>query len=158
MPKYEATYHDVREMKSKPMLAMLVKSGSKEFEALLKDDNWIGEIKYDGTRALLTKTGDEVVLQNRHGLVINKQFAEVVKDASELPDGMYDGEIVFLKDGKEDFDNLRRRQANYQEHKFEEYRKLYPATYIIFDMLFCNLSHCFYFYGITELIPIVSSI
>lgn len=53
----------------------------------------IAEPKIDGVRAIAHVNGGEVVLYSRAGNVF-KNFVQIVEEFKQLPDGIYDGEIV----------------------------------------------------------------
>ena len=71
---------------------------------------WIFEIKQDGLRILIDKTGREVRLITRSGVDLASAFPEIVVEAERLPDLVMDGELVILDEqGKHQFESLRRR-------------------------------------------------
>ena len=57
---------------------------------------WLYEVKYDGYRALISKSKGEINVWSRNGNTFNKRFASVVSDAQsvEADTFLIDGEIV----------------------------------------------------------------
>jgi ATP-dependent DNA ligase len=72
---------------------------------------WVFEPKWDGFRCLLFKNGREVRLQSRNGKDLSRSFPEIVRAAQTLPDCVLDGELVAIRDGRQDFDSLLGRLA-----------------------------------------------
>ena len=69
---------------------------------------WGHEIKFDGYRIQAVVSGGKSVLRSRKGLDWTHRFPEIAADCAELPDGVYDGEIVALdKEGRPDFPGLQ---------------------------------------------------
>jgi bifunctional non-homologous end joining protein LigD len=75
----------------KPQLATLV-------DAAPSGNGWLHEIKYDGYRALIAASGDQVTLYTRNGLDWTDKFAPLVGAiaALDLPACLIDGEVVAL--------------------------------------------------------------
>jgi DNA ligase D-like protein (predicted ligase) len=90
---------------------------------------WTYEIKFDGYRAIAVNAGGKVTLFSRNRKSFNKQFAGVVHDLNELPDGcVLDGEVVGLDEsGRPDFNLLQ----NYEEQASR-------IHYFVFDLLVCH--------------------
>ncbi|MBS0296007.1 MAG: DNA ligase D [Proteobacteria bacterium] len=61
-------------------------------------DAWAHEIKFDGYRMQLRVEAGRTILRSRKGLDWTHRFPEIAEDATALPDGLYDGEIVALDD------------------------------------------------------------
>ncbi len=59
-------------------------------------DNWVHEIKFDGYRVQMRIEDGEVSLKTRKGLDWTEKFSAIAKEATKLPDGIIDGEIVAL--------------------------------------------------------------
>src|SRR5689334_21695308 len=71
--------------------------------------DWLYELKLDGYRALVVKTGAVVTLYSRRGNNLNIRFPTIVRACSFLPkDTIVDGEMVVLDDtGKPSFSALQ---------------------------------------------------
>ena len=71
---------------------------------------WIFEIKQDGLRVLVDKTGRDVRLITSKGVDLANAFPEIVAEADRFPDLVMDGELVVLDEhGQPEFESLRRR-------------------------------------------------
>ncbi|WP_411288061.1 DNA ligase D [Phenylobacterium sp.] len=69
---------------------------------------WAHEIKFDGYRLQLRVEGGKAVVKTRSGLDWTAQFKEIARDATVLPDGLYDGEVCALDHaGSPDFPALQ---------------------------------------------------
>ncbi|HEU4611236.1 MAG TPA: hypothetical protein VFS15_04130 [Kofleriaceae bacterium] len=71
-------------------------------------EQWIYEPKWDGFRALVFKSGDELYIQSRDLKPLGRYFPELeVTLRRELPDRcVLDGEVVIATDGRLDFEAL----------------------------------------------------
>jgi len=114
--------------KIKPMLA-------KKAEKPFNSREWIYEIKWDGTRALLFYNGNIFRIQNRRLLEIAGRYPELKPDSGE--NFVIDGEIVVMWKGKPDFYKLQEREHS-EGVRAELLSRLYPATFIAFDILYHN--------------------
>ena len=89
---------------------------------------WLHEVKYDGYRALIAVSGDEVRAYTRNGLDWSDRFQPIVDAVAALGLGpaLIDGEVVALdKEGRPSFSAL---QATLQEGKGQ-------LHYFAFDLL-----------------------
>jgi len=81
----------------KPMLASAMTKGAG-LDALVGDPGWLLEEKYDGHRVIVRKAGPVVSAWSRPrsgSEALSRTLpAPVIEAARQLPDGMYDGEIV----------------------------------------------------------------
>ena len=116
----------------KPMLA---KPG-KPFN----DPNWVFEFKYDGTRALLYFTRDKVQFINRREKDVTHRYPEFSDIGYHLNcnECILDGEIIVEKDGLPNFYLLQKREQNDEKLKIEILSKMYPAKYIVFDIIYLD--------------------
>jgi bifunctional non-homologous end joining protein LigD len=72
------------------------------------EPGWVHEIKFDGYRIQLRIEHGKVSLKTRNGLDWTTKFGAIAKAASDLPDGIIDGEIVALDaNGTPDFAALQ---------------------------------------------------
>ena len=86
-----------------PQLATLV-------DAVPTGNGWMHEIKFDGYRALIAASGEQVKVYTRTGQDWTDKFAPLASAiaAMDLPAAMIDGEIVAAgKDGNPDFPALQ---------------------------------------------------
>ena len=121
----------------KPTLATLV-------EESFDDPRWLFEIKWDGIRAIayVRRQGSEhhVEIRSRSGLVVNRQFPEVVHGLYSLglPDAVLDGEIVALDpQGRSQFQLLQTR-IHTQGADVSRAAQQISIAYYVFDLLYLN--------------------
>ncbi len=114
---------------------MLCKKGNKE---LLKSKNYIFEPKLDGTRCI-AEINNEVNLFNRRQKNIRRRYPEICNEMKKYRNMIFDGEIVcYNKKGIPDFYLLQKREHIDSDFLIEIRAKLFPATYVIFDLLEMN--------------------
>ena len=79
-----------------------------------RGSEWLHEVKFDGFRIQLHKSGDEVRLFSRSGKDFTERFPTIADAAAALPVGaIIDGEIVACDEtGKPDFYTLLLRRAS----------------------------------------------
>ncbi|HLZ84025.1 MAG TPA: DNA ligase D [Caulobacteraceae bacterium] len=93
-----------------------------------KGGGWGHEIKFDGYRMQLRVRGGQAALLTRKGLDWSEKFETIVRSATKLPDGIYDGEVVALDHtGAPDFAAL---QAAISGGRTDD------LIYFAFDLLF----------------------
>jgi len=121
------------ERKFLPMLAFR----SQPFDS----QNFLFEIKYDGTRTICYFENGNIKLVNRRGKEFSYRYPEIkeaLKKALKAKEAVLDGEIVVLENGKPNFWKLAEREHVDNKFRIELLSKLMPATYIIFDVLFLD--------------------
>ncbi|MDQ0270482.1 ATP-dependent DNA ligase [Cytobacillus purgationiresistens] len=103
-----------------------------------KGDDWIAQLKWDGTRILTYFENGELQLFNRKLNERTKQYPEL-QDPSEYCKAsslILDGEVISFKDGKPSFYDVmkrdRLRKFNHLQKAIEET----PIVYMVFDVLF----------------------
>ncbi|UTR83643.1 DNA ligase [Streptomyces cavourensis] len=97
--------------------------------------DWKFEIKVDGHRMILRRTGDGVVLYSRTGRVITSHWMDLAVPAMQLPPGVtLDGEAVIWRDGHLDFAAVQARAASSLERARALAARL-PASYVAWDVL-----------------------
>jgi bifunctional non-homologous end joining protein LigD len=110
----------------KPMLARLAKPFSS--------DAWIFEIKWDGFRAI-AYVNETLRLRSRNGKELKHVFPELEELKQLTGNVVLDGEIVMMKDGKPDFQELLKRSKATSPVEIELQVKRSPVVYIAFDIL-----------------------
>jgi len=115
-----------------PVLPMLAKLSSE----LPPGDGWIFEPKWDGFRALVFKSRDDVHIQSRDEKPLARFFPEVVATlVTQLPGRcVLDGEIVIARDGALDFDMLQMR-LHPAASRVNMLAGSIPASVVFFDVL-----------------------
>jgi ATP-dependent DNA ligase len=111
----------------KPMLA---KIAPKQFSS--KD--WLFEIKWDGYRAI-AYVKDNFSLRSRNGHDLQRNFPELKELKKLAKNVVLDGEIIIMKNGKQDFLAMQKRGGSLSAKEIESKRKTNPAMYVVFDIL-----------------------
>lgn len=103
-------------------------------------EGWLFELKYDGYRCMVRKTGESVELVSRNGNPLNRSFPEVVAALAELPgDFVLDAELtVDLPTGHSSFERLRRRAVTSVQSRVRAAMIEHPARLYLFDMMASN--------------------
>lgn len=99
-------------------------------------DHWIYEPKWDGFRALVFKSGDEVYIQSRDLKPLGRYFPELeVQLRAHLPDRcVLDGEVVIATDGRLDFEALLLR-IHPAASRVKMLSEQNPSSYVAWDLL-----------------------
>ena len=112
-----------------PMLAKLAHD-------LPAGPGWLFEPKWDGFRALVFKSGDELVIQSRDEKPLGRYFPELEASLrATLPDRcVLDGEIVIATAGRLDFDALLLR-IHPAVSRVKLLAAQSPSSYVAWDLL-----------------------
>jgi len=112
---------------------MLAKAAS---ELPSEGTGYVYEPKWDGFRALVWKSGDEVYIQSRDLKPLGRYFPELEASLrAGLPDRcVLDGEIVIATGGRLDFDALLLR-IHPAASRIRKLAAESPASFIVFDLL-----------------------
>ena len=115
-----------------PVLPML----AKRVDAIPSGPRWIFEPKWDGFRAIVFRSGDEVLLQSRDTKSLNRYFPELIAPLrAQLPERcVLDGEIVIASKGGLDFDALQLR-IHPAASRVKMLAEQTPASVVFFDLL-----------------------
>jgi ATP-dependent DNA ligase len=99
-------------------------------------NQWIYEPKWDGFRALVFKSGDDVYIQSRDLKPLGRYFPELeVTLRRELPDRcVLDGEVVIATDGRLDFEALLLR-IHPAASRVQMLAEQNPSSYVAWDLL-----------------------
>jgi len=100
------------------------------------DSGWLYEPKWDGFRALIFKSGDELLIQSRDKKPLGRYFPELeVSLRANLPDRcVLDGEVVIVNSGRLDFDALLLR-IHPAASRVKLLSEQHPASYVAWDLL-----------------------
>ena len=109
---------------------------AKLSSALPEGDGWIYEPKWDGFRALVWKSGDQIYLQSRDEKPLGRYFPELeVSLRRELPDRcVLDGEIVIATGDRLDFDALLLR-IHPAASRVKMLAEEKPSSFVAWDLL-----------------------
>jgi bifunctional non-homologous end joining protein LigD len=101
------------------------------------DPAWLFELKYDGFRALIRKTGEHVELISRNGNSLNRSFPDIVAAVSAVPGSFVCDAELTVDDakGKPSFDRLQIRARTSVSANVRAAASLHPARLYIFDIL-----------------------
>jgi ATP-dependent DNA ligase len=101
-------------------------------------DEHLFEVKWNGVRTL-------VAVEAGHWRAWGRELSDYASRYPELemlrglPDGaLLDGELVVLRDGRAELDELMRRHHLVSLRKIQEASRFLPATYIVFDLLYAG--------------------
>jgi ATP-dependent DNA ligase len=97
---------------------------------------WIFEPKWDGFRALIFRSGEELLIQSRDGKPLDRYFPELREPLlRQLPQQcVLDGEIVIARDSGLDFDALTMR-IHPAASRVKTLAAQLPASVVFFDLL-----------------------
>ena len=110
-----------------PMLA-------RTADASFSSPDWIYEVKWDGIRAI-AYAGETLSLLSRSGREMASQFPEL-REILDLASGcVLDGEIVLLREGRNDIQALMGRFQENDPRQIEADSLSLPVTYVAFDIL-----------------------
>jgi ATP-dependent DNA ligase len=112
-----------------PMLAKLV-------DSIPEDDGFLFEPKWDGFRAIVFRTGDDVYIQSRDLRPLDRYFPELHEALIDrLPaQCVVDGEIVIVTPHGLDFDALQLR-LHPAASRVAKLAKESPSSFVAFDLL-----------------------
>ncbi len=114
--------------------AMLAEPSDQPFTS----DDWLFELKMDGYRLIVSKSGNEVLLRSRNGHDYTAIFPEITRAVKALPftECIVDGEVVVLDaEGKPSFSQLQKRGNLSAPLEVTRAAVERPATLFLFDLL-----------------------
>jgi len=99
-------------------------------------DGWLFEPKWDGFRALVFKSGDELMIQSRDQKPLGRYFPELEASLrANLPDRcVLDGEVVIVTQGRLDFEAMLLR-IHPAASRVKLLAEQHPASYVAWDLL-----------------------
>ena len=97
--------------------------------------NWSHEVKWDGWRVLADISNSRLRLYSRTGRDITANYPELEQLGDVLPDGLLDGEIIVLADGRPSFEALAERVHVNDRAKALELVNRLPVSVMAFDLL-----------------------
>jgi ATP-dependent DNA ligase len=115
-----------------PVLPMLAKRIAK----LPSGAEWIYEPKWDGFRAIVFRSGNDLLIQSRDLKSLNRYFPELLPVLiKQLPNKcVLDGEVVIARNGALDFDALQLR-IHPAASRVKLLSQTTPASVVFFDLL-----------------------
>jgi len=109
---------------------------AKLSSGLPEGEGWIYEPKWDGFRAIVFKSGSDLLIPSRDLKPLGRYFPELEETLRKgLPDRcVLDGEVVIARDGRLDFDALLLR-IHPAESRVKMLAEQAPSSYVAWDML-----------------------
>lgn len=109
---------------------------AKRVDAIPEKGDWLFEPKWDGFRALIFRSGDELLIQSRDSKPLDRYFPELRAPLlAQLPDRcILDGEIVIAGPNGLDFDALTLR-IHPAASRIKLLAEQTPASVVFFDLL-----------------------
>lgn len=109
-------------------------------EIIPNDDNWIGQVKWDGTRILVYSSDKNIQIFNRNLNERSKQYPELMTPQvySNTKNFIIDGEVIAFKDGVPSFYEVMKRDKIKNIEKNKELIEITPIVYMVFDLLSIN--------------------
>ena len=102
----------------------------KVIERPPEENGWAHEVKFDGYRIQARIENGTAVLRTRKGLDWTARFTAIAREAGQLVDGIYDGEIVALDaNGAPDFAALQAALSDGHDERL---------IFFVFDLLFAG--------------------
>ena len=121
----------------KTLKPMLLDEKDKPFN----NSDYLYEIKFDGIRALIYLSNEEIIIKSRNGKDITKKFPELESlKKITYKKCIFDGEIILMNNGRPSFQKLQERLFLKDEIKLNYIIKNNPVTFICFDILYENKS------------------
>ena len=112
---------------------------AKRLASIPKGDGWLFEPKWDGFRAIVFRSGDEVAIQSKAGQPLGRYFPDIVEAVRSLEgkEFIVDGEIVIPVGGVLSFDDLLLR-IHPAESRIQKLAEESPASLFVFDLLYAR--------------------
>lgn len=121
--------------KDKNIKPMLLHEENKPFD----NEDYLFEMKFDGIRALIYVSPEEIVIKNRKGFIVNDTFPELLEIQKYVKkECIFDGEIVLMQDNKPSFSKLQERALLKNKKRIEYFKDNFPVTFVCFDILYEN--------------------
>jgi len=111
----------------KPMLA-------KSFPSPFSNKDWLFEVKWDGFRAI-AHVQNKLFLKSRNNNELGINFPEMSELKQLAENVVLDGELVIMKDGLPDFQEMQERAKATNLDGIKAHAARHPATYVVFDIL-----------------------
>ena len=114
-------------MKYRPMLA-------EPYDTPFSRAGWLFEVKWDGIRAI-AHVGETLHILSRNEKDITRNFPELAELSRLSSNVVLDGEIIVMKGGRPDFQEVAKRVHLSKQGDIEYKAHETPCTYVVFDIL-----------------------
>ena len=101
-------------------------------------EDFLFEIKWDGTRTLIFVDRDGYRLVNRRQVDMTYRYPEFEILRTVPPGTVWDAETIVMVDGKPSFHTLLSRENSTSRLKIASHSKMIPATLVLFDQLYAD--------------------
>ena len=109
----------------------------KEIDSPFDSEDYLYELKFDGIRALMFVSENEVYVQSRNKKDLTYLFPELSNIKSIVKKNViFDGEIVSIKDSKPSFSELQKRLHLKNKNRIKKESEINPVIFVAFDILY----------------------
>ncbi|HEY8421150.1 MAG TPA: non-homologous end-joining DNA ligase [Thermoclostridium sp.] len=108
-------------------------------DSIMKGEQWIHQVKWDGIRGLCYKDGNSVHIYTKSGRERSQWYPEVTGRIMQLNcrQAVFDGELIVLDDsGRPSFHDMMSRDRVKRQDRLKKYIEKYPVQYMVFDILY----------------------
>ena len=117
----------------KDFIPMLLSEVDKPFD----DEDFLFEMKFDGTRTLIYVDPENIKITNKRGVFLNNTYPELLSIKKNVKTKcIFDGEIVLMEGGFPSFRKLQERALLKNPAKIKYMVSNHPVTFICFDILY----------------------
>lgn len=118
---------------SKNIKPMLLTEEATPFDS----EDYIFEIKLDGIRSIMYLDENGTEIRNKRNDRLNHTYPELKNSHKQVKKRcILDGELLVLKDGKPDFQEVQRRSLLSNSYKIELASKKMPVIFTAYDILY----------------------
>lgn len=108
-----------------------------EIQEPFNSSDYLFELKFDGTRALVFANPKKVIIKNRHQIKITHLYPELQEIKKLVKENtIFDGEIVSFQNGYPSFQKLQERSHLKDAIKIKFQAKHNPVIFVCFDILY----------------------
>ena len=108
-----------------------------ESQEAFNSPDYIYELKLDGHRCVAYLDMDSTDLRNKRDVKLLSKFPELLNINKQVKCRcILDGELIVIKDGKPDFDEIQRRSLMSNTFKIQLLASKLPASFTAFDILY----------------------
>lgn len=108
-------------------------------ETVIKGDDWVHQVKWDGIRSLCYIEQGRTRLYTRSGRERIDWYPEVaqINKMLDCTEAVLDGELIVLDDaGRPSFYHVMSRERVKRKERLVQYKEKYPVQYMVFDILY----------------------
>ncbi|NLO41036.1 MAG: ATP-dependent DNA ligase, partial [Ruminiclostridium sp.] len=108
-------------------------------ETVIKGEDWVHQIKWDGIRGLCYVEQHQNRLFTRSGRERIAWYPEIagINHMLNCKEAVLDGELIVLnEEGRPSFYHVMARERVKRQERLAQYREKYPVQYMVFDILY----------------------